>query len=266
MLDIVIRKVVPMRIRQDLGCWSLNVVSKSKFLLYPYLWLLHGKVPKNLKLLPNGKASYNYLGYDIVAPRDGIGSFLEVFQDGVYDCILKPKEGDVVIDVGAYVGMFTIKAALQVGKKGMVVACEPSLSNLRYLDKNVEKFDNVRIVEKAISSRDETRKFYISNATACHSLIYPQDVYYVLTTVTLDELNLERVDFIKIDAEGAEMQVLEGATKILEGDVNLAIASYRTGPDGEPEQPKIVAFLKERGFTVITEKGLRGYTYAGKTI
>jgi hypothetical protein len=78
---------------------------------------------------------------------------LDVFVKEVYERFYRLREGDVVIDVGAHVGMFTIKAAMSVGEKGKVVAVEPVEENLRLLRKNVElhELNNVVIIGKACS-------------------------------------------------------------------------------------------------------------------
>jgi hypothetical protein len=76
---------------------------------------------------------------------------LDVFVRKVYERFYRLREGDVVIDVGAHVGMFTVKAAMSVGERGKVVAIEPVEENVRLLRKNVElhELDNVVIIGKA---------------------------------------------------------------------------------------------------------------------
>ena len=146
MLIDIVRKVLPIRIRQDLGLWSLAQSAKCRAFLYPYFYLLCGDTPKNLTLLPYGECSVNYNGRDIRAPRDGILAFIEVFQDRIYEKLWSPKEGDVVIDVGAYVGMFTIRASELVGESGRVIAIEPEPRNFSYLERNTEGLNNVSLV------------------------------------------------------------------------------------------------------------------------
>lgn len=269
MLANMVRRIVPIKARQSVGCWMLNQTGRSMWLLWPYLKVLHGRVPINLSLIPDKKALYHHRGHPVVSPRDGLGSFLEVFEEEVYDRVLKPQLGDIVIDVGAYVGMFTVKASKTVGEKGTVVAIEPAPGNLQFLKENTDGLSNVVTVEKAVSDEIRQQRLYISKASACHSLIYPQEAYYTLKTDTIDNivrsLQLPRVDYVKIDAEGAELEVLKGAEETLAtNNVKLSIASYHTLPNGEPEVPQLVAFLEARGFRIIKEKGLREYVYAEK--
>lgn len=265
LLDLI-RKVVPIRIRQDLGLKTAALAGTSKFLAYPYFFLLCGKTPKNLQLLPKGKCSVYYNKYRIVAPRDGILAFIEVLQDEVYEKIGGPKEGDIVLDVGAYVGMFTLKVINKVGKFGTVVPIEPNPTNLIYLKENVNPHGNIKVVEEAILNRIGEGKLYISSASPCHSLVYPHKDFLNVKINTIDnlveQLGLPHVDFIKMDIEGAELQALEGAKETLtKNNVRCAIASYHALPDGKPEMPYIIAFFELVGYyTRIIDK----YVYAQK--
>ena len=264
LLDLV-RKVVPIRIRQDIGLWTAAKAGRSKFLAYPYFFLLCGKVPKNLKLLPNRECSVTYFGSEIVAPRDGILAFIEVLQDGVYEKLGGPKKGDVVLDIGAYVGMFTLKVVNLVGDSGMVIPIEPNPTNLSYLKQNVNHHSNIKVVEEAILNRVGEGKLYTSSASPCHSLVYPHKDFLNVRVNTIDnlvkELGLPGVDFIKMDIEGAELQALEGARDVLGGKVRLAIASYHTLPDGRPELPLIITFLESMGYQT---RVLDRYVYAAR--
>jgi len=65
-----------------------------------------------------------------------------IFINKVYERFYKLKEGDTVVDVGANVGMFTVKASLSVEDKGNVVSIEPIEQNFELLKKNI-KFHNL---------------------------------------------------------------------------------------------------------------------------
>ncbi len=265
MLSNLIDMVVPTRLRHSVGNFIWHyIICRSRLLLYPYLYILTGKIPKGIKFLPNKECS----AYGIIATWEGIWTFMEIFQDEIYEKRGGPKEGDIVLDIGAYVGMFTVKASKLVGETGLVVAIEPSEDNLSLLRQNTIGRENVRIVGKAVSSSTGKAKLYISIASPCHTLINSHKEYTEIETITIDEIvsqfELPRVDFIKIDAEGFEYEILKGADSVLSGkNLKLAIASYHDLPNGEREMPKIVSHLKERGFNVYTKSG---YVYAKKSI
>ena len=82
----------------------------------------------------------------------------EIFINKVYKRFYKLKEGDIVVDVGANVGMFTVKASLSVGDKGKVVSIEPIEENFELLKRNVE-FHNLKIyINKIIKNSWERDK------------------------------------------------------------------------------------------------------------
>ena len=125
----LIRLLVPTRIRILVYVWAIAICCRTKILLYPFLYILHGAIPQNITI-ENGKPLYHYKGIRIEAPKDSIEAYVEVFQDNVYDRVYTPQIGDIVIDIGAYVGMYTIKTAyLYCLIKQMSIKNVDSISN-----------------------------------------------------------------------------------------------------------------------------------------
>ena len=143
------------------------------------------------------------------------------------------KEGDIVIDVGANIGYYTLIFAQLVGKTGKVFAFEPEPKNFEILKKNIEinNYDNVTAEQKIISDKCEKMKLFVSDSGIVGHRIQKMgnlENFIEVESVTLDDymkkLNLDKkVDFIKIDVEGAEPKVLDGAKTILKENVNLKI-------------------------------------------
>ena len=100
----------------------------------------------------------------------GVWVLLEVFRDNVYESVSKIEKGDVVVDIGAHVGMFTRKALKEVGEEGLVIAIEPEPKNLELLRKNTKKYKNVRLVNKAVGERTGKTELYISKTSCDHSI------------------------------------------------------------------------------------------------
>ena len=187
MLIDLFRKVLPIKVRQDLGLWLISQSAKSKWLLYPYYKMLCGETPKNLTLLPHNESVVIYEGHKVYSPRDGILAFMEVFQDEVYEQLWSPMPRSTVMDVGAYVGMFAVKASDMVGKGGIVYAIEPEPRNLVYLEKNTKDLLNVEIVRAIVGSSCGVGRLYISSASPCHTVVYHHKHSIEIKMITLED-------------------------------------------------------------------------------
>jgi len=132
--------------------------------------------------------------------------------------------GWVVIDVGANVGYYALTAAMGVGSAGRVVAFEPAPTTAARLRENaaLNGFSNLTVVQAAVSDRPGTSRFQLAHSPEASSL-YNTGLDAVgsveVRLATLDhlatEVGLDRVDLIKIDAEGAEVAVIRGARHLL---------------------------------------------------
>lgn len=129
------------------------------------------------------------------------------------------RRGMVVADIGAHIGYYTRFFSKRVKAEGVVLAFEPCPENYAVLQHNIRslRWDNVRLFDKAVSSKDGRAPLFISPGHSNHSLIagYTEAQGQVeVETVALDSflpfLQIFRIDFVKIDVEGSEIQVLEG--------------------------------------------------------
>lgn len=261
-----VRKVVPDRVRTAVGVWSLNMASRSWPVLKMYLMALRGRVPDSMGL-DKRYCLYDYDGRRIIAPRNASGVFWEIFEDGVYDVLWGFEAGDVVLDIGAYVGMFTVKAALAYDKGCRVIAVEPNPSHYALLEYNCRGLD-VTLVPKALMAKEGVRKLYAGRAAGADSLIIRHGGCIDVEVTTLDQLvsdlGLDHIDFIKLDAEGAELHVLNGGRKTLERGCRLAISVYHTTEEGRASLSGVIGLLEDWGYTVVVRQGLRSYVYAKK--
>jgi FkbM family methyltransferase len=188
----------------------------------------------------------------------------ELYVLDVYQRSYKLRKGDIAIDLGANIGVFTVKAARAVGDEGMVVAVEPEPDNLRLLRRNIEvnELKNVTVIEKGAWSRRERRKLFITEHMAGHNFLRQKDAVRLMEVEvdTLDnmlsELRMKRVHFIKMDIEGGEVEALKGMNEILKhNDVKLAIAAYHE-VEGKQTYKTIAPWLRESGFQIYVKKGM----------
>jgi|SRR5215471_1060632 len=129
--------------------------------------------------------------------------------------------GMTVIDVGAHQGRYAIQFSRHVGEAGLVVAVEPEPRNLELLSRNVELngIRNVRAIRAACWSCRESLQFLRGDTLDVSRISKSPERNGDLVGLPLDdlveELALRRVDQVKIDVEGAELEVLEGGRRIL---------------------------------------------------
>jgi FkbM family methyltransferase len=192
------------------------LMRKLRIALTPREWLLKTTLADGIVVYGKNRAGFG--GRGIYLYRDSIEpefQHLEKFLDS----------SSVFIDVGANVGIYTLKAAKYLDKGGVVLAMEPFPDILATLSHNVQAngFTNVRLRNLCAGKHTEQAMLWMnSNKPNSFSLVKIDKEASALSTLTvsLDELfgweGLDRLDYLKIDAEGAEQEILLGATKILE--------------------------------------------------
>lgn len=138
-------------------------------------------------------------------------------------------KGMTVVDVGANVGYYTLTAARAVGRRGVVHAIEPCDTNLAVLYRNVELSDlrNIHIHTCAAGANHGERRFYVTQSSFDHGFYqHPLAEIECATTVEqvpIDDLISTRVDVVKIDVEGAEIDVINGMTRTVRENQGLSL-------------------------------------------
>ena len=164
-----------------------------------------------------------------VLPTDHIDQLIfwyGEYEPDVRNALMKLiREDSVVFDIGANIGYFTIIAASKA-KHGKVHAFEPSTSSFNRLVANVEGngLKNVKCIRTAIGNVSEPRLLYLSSVenTGMTSLTKPENYsgdHENVQVITLDEYveieKVTRLDVVKIDIEGNELNALKGMRKCL---------------------------------------------------
>jgi FkbM family methyltransferase len=161
-----------------------------------------------------------------------IGKFEEIEVNWFCNAL---KPGDIVFDIGANGGLYTLLASKIVGSTGHVYAFEPGERELALLHNNLEKnkVSNVTVINQAVSDRKSNANFVVSQDGAMNSLAKNTHIYQdVIDTTTvqttsldifIDEFNIPKVDLIKIDVEGAEHLVLAGMKNLLSSSKGVKV-------------------------------------------
>ncbi len=201
-----------------------------------------------------------------------IYSEFERMETQFVERLLRP--GMTVLDVGAHHGLYTLLASKRVGWDGKVIAFEPSPRECARLRKHLRwnRCSNVELVPCALGENPGEADFYVVDGfqDGCNSARPPaieEPTQTMRTQVRrLDDVLAERgvgeVDFIKLDVEGAELSVLYGAMKLLQGEARPAILAevqdIRTQPWGYPAREILhhLARLDYRWFAIAAKGAL----------
>ena len=184
------------------------------------------------KINPKGSLLINIYDYKMLIPMqyDGIGRALFVYgsreldHKWMIDNELSP--GNVVLDLGTNIGYYAIMEARKVGRFGKIYAIEPDPRNIEFLEKNIKLngINNIFDFEQgAISNKDEKAEFILSSKTNLSSfnLEKSKNNYNSITVQTYDLgtylKNKKRVDLVRMDIEGHEIEVFDSLIKFSEG-------------------------------------------------
>lgn len=178
-------------------------------------------------------------------------------ETGCYELVQKINPGDVVLDVGAHVGHFTKSVA---GRVRQVVAIEPWSRNVLKIQSL--GLPNVLVLPAAAWSKSEERTFFISQASSEGSLFGtetsvgntgmggPKFGEAKVLAVALDELlplfeNYGRLDFVKMDIEGSEVEALKGSRQLIRRFRPFMVIELHNTAEG------VKALLDEIGYEVV---------------
>lgn len=187
----------------------------------------------------------------------GIRTSTDLFREEQVKARFRLKPGWVFIDVGASMGMYTYKAAKQVGKNGFVVAVEPhpeSFDFLRFMI-SLMRLKNVKPINIAIYEKDTSINLYLGKKPALSSVMDEYDAglgsveVRALTLDTLvDILKIDHVDAVKIDTEGAELEVLKGMKKTIKTCKFITIELHGKPIERDEKADYIKSLLERKGF------------------
>ncbi len=173
------------------------------------------------------------------------------------------KKGMTVIDIGAHHGFYTILCSKKVGTSGRVIAFEPSPKEQRKLSFHLKlnNCKNVKIEPYAVARHSgEATLFVIKGRDTAFNSLRPPAVSNPVKQITVKAMSLkdyiknqdmQRIDFIKIDAEGAELEILQGSEGILNDNfcpiIMAEVSDLRTQQWGY-QASKIFDYLSQRGY------------------
>lgn len=174
------------------------------------------------------------------------------------------NQGDTVLDVGANIGTTTLYFSEYVGNSGQIISIEPVTHNVIRKNLFANNISNVTVVPCAVADQSGFADICVSDYCLNSSMIPQAPANYhtfsqTVEVTTLDRLMntlpLTRVDFIKIDIEGAEESAILGAQELVRAyRPKWSISSYHLDASKQPQHPKLVALLRKMGYSIKEEE------------
>lgn len=195
-------------------------------------------------------------GVPVLRPKRQLSANMEIFTRHYI-----PKIGDIVVDVGAGAGTEVPFFANAVGVEGKVYAIEPDFSAFRRLRKHIylQRYDNVIPINLAVSSNNGFGKILSKfegdiggQLKIVDSRIDSESTFEVKTLDSIIfEFSISKIDYIKINVEGHELEVLQGLQQNLHLVNKLCISCHDfLGPQVQPTLVRVKKWLNENGFSI----------------
>ena len=190
-----------------------------RYFLLSIVRRITGIVPARKELFAETKD----LDFFFSAGRSELSPYVEIYRDHTYeqDGAFIARPGDTVVDVGGHIGFYAAKQARRVGPEGRVFVFEPNPESFGRLLKNMEAngLRNVRTFNFAVTARAEQVMLRIAEGSSEATTIMKEGTTYAydreipIPAISLDRIAREngitRIDILKIDAEGAEVEIVE---------------------------------------------------------
>jgi len=163
--------------------------------------------------------AYPWFGQTIIIPRGWMGALMKSWEPQSFSYLSEHvKNGDNVVDVGACFGLYTVAFSRLVGTDGHVYAFEPDPYMFRLLQENIKRLHltNVISFNIALGENNRVTKFYVTDGgmSSLEPMVGLRSIIDVRVR-TLDTFEFPRIDWMKIDTEGTEHLILQGAKDTL---------------------------------------------------
>ena len=234
-----------------------NMPDKLFAFMQNIIWSISAKYP-SIKLKKEKdvwSAIYKAEKIYFPTPRTAIlGHFLET-QSSVFEKEFIINDGDIVIDIGAYVGSFSLLATRR--KANLIIAIEPNPYSFKCLKLNTQLNDNIICKNMGVWNTKENLIFFIDKKyPIADSLVIPpinhEKINIKVDTLDniINEYKLQTIDFVKMNIEGAEIEALQGMDKTLKITKKIVIDAHHVR-ENELTIPKVLELLERYGFKLM---------------
>jgi len=231
-------------------------------------YIYYKKLNRETKNLKNIQPIIHLNGYQLsIIPDDiGISRELQIFKTHeplttkLTSKIL--EKGMTCLDIGANIGYYAFLESKAIGENGKVIAIEPSPINFKQLKQNLElnNSSNVEIYNFAIGDKEDKVEFIVSKLSnlsyvAASRRKIPEDAQIIEVPMIkmddfVEEKKLSKVDFVRMDVEGYEINVFDGMWDTIKKFKPIIQMEFHIPPIDQKEQLKFFTTLKDLGYEI----------------
>jgi FkbM family methyltransferase len=181
----------------------------------------------------------NDVAFTVAVPKNEIFRVNQIFQENAYAILSRRSTGDprMVIDVGANIGLFAIYMKC-IDPAARVHCFEPYEGALDLLASNIEPFQDIYVHPFGLYSGEQQARLHLHRFNSGENSIRIKDHHHHRTAAvqlrdagaTIDKLNLNQIDVLKIDTEGCEIEILESLGDRL-SDIDYILIEYHSEKD-----------------------------------
>jgi len=244
------------------ACW-LRSIRARRALRGPAAWLMRAakaawKLARRLPLANRIEIEMPVDGHRMRVRLFSYDDLLTIAEE--YEACLAhhlPPQGGTAVDAGAYIGRHTLAYARAVGPEGRVIAVEPLPANFRLLQHNVRSNgyqQTVRCAACALGRNQGQIRLGYGKETSIASAHGDFPLHLTVVQRSLDDLlseqGIAQIDFLKIDVEGAELDVLMGSRQVLDASPQARlVVEIHARPDSVETCP-VHRWLRECGYSI----------------
>jgi FkbM family methyltransferase len=232
---------------------------------------LFGRLTRNKKKVVERIGKANNLVFDYTVNIGGLGILESIFEQREYADYFPFYQKVTVIDIGAHYGYFSLFASRNLNDASRIISIEPDSANFSVLQYNISanEIQNIKVIHGAVGAENKIAKLF-KGSSANNSLInnyqlasanrYEEIEETTLTSI-IEENKLERIDFLKMDCEGAEYEILENLPdSIFEKIITLSM-EFHDLKDFRYTGARLIEILEDKKFEIVKYK--YDHTYMG---
>jgi FkbM family methyltransferase len=248
------------------GYWKLSKkYGLIKAIKYCYSWY-YGKYKQRGIDLGAERVIITKNGHRLNLIPNDPGISLELTRHAIHEPVTtqivleKLREGMVCVDAGGNIGYYATIESNMVGKTGKVIAIEPSPVNFGYLSKNLElqNKSNYEVHNFACGKEDGELSFLVHDISNMCKVVtdetkIPEGMKVIKIPVKkldtfLNSINVEKIDFLRMDIEGSELNLFEGARQTIKKSKPMIQFEFHPGKLGPVNTRKVLEYLKSEDY------------------